>query len=165
VNWDLKSKIRLLTASDTSKFSIVTLFCLSPDWVYYATRIYNSILYIEGEKCMIFPKGKMSILSRSIYTIFFTVGSKNKKMMTNELSSFDEFNGISSCLDNTIRFLSQQSKKMKTRSGPAPGENFNSHSLFRAWGCFLCIQKLLLPRSASRRKRPFHTQKTLTSRT
>jgi hypothetical protein len=35
-------------------------------------------------------------------------------MMTNELSSFDEFNGISSCLDNTIRFLSQQSKKMKT---------------------------------------------------
>jgi hypothetical protein len=33
---------------------------------------------------------------------------KNKKMMTNELSSFDEFNGISSCLDNTIRFLSQQ---------------------------------------------------------
>jgi hypothetical protein len=59
----------------------------------------------------------MSILSRSIYTIFFTVGSrnstkisnfKNKKMMTNELSSFDEFNGISSCLDNTIRFLSQQ---------------------------------------------------------
>jgi hypothetical protein len=76
----------------------------------------NSILYIEGEKCM-------SILSRSIYTIFFTVGSrnstkisnfKNKKMMTNELSSFDEFNGISSCLDNTIRFLSQQSKKMKT---------------------------------------------------
>jgi hypothetical protein len=34
--------------------------------------------------------------------------------MTNELSSFDEFNGISSCLDNTIRFLSQQSKKMKT---------------------------------------------------
>jgi hypothetical protein len=65
----------------------------------------------------------MSILSRSIYTIFFTVGSrnsttisnfKNKKMMTNELSSFDEFNGISSCLDNTIRFLSQQSKKMKT---------------------------------------------------
>jgi hypothetical protein len=60
---------------------------------------------------MIFPKGKMSILSRSIYTIFFTVGSKNKKMMTNELSSFDEFNGISSCLDNTIRFLSQQSKK------------------------------------------------------
>jgi hypothetical protein len=59
----------------------------------------------------------------SIYTIFFTVGSrnstkisnfKNKKMMTNELSSFDEFNGISSCLDNTIRFLSQQSKKMKT---------------------------------------------------
>jgi hypothetical protein len=36
---------------------------------------------------------------------------KNKKMMTNELSSFDEFNGISSCLDNTIRFLSQQSKK------------------------------------------------------
>jgi hypothetical protein len=34
-------------------------------------------------------------------------------MMTNELSSFDEFNGISSCLD-TIRFLSQQSKKMKT---------------------------------------------------
>jgi hypothetical protein len=95
----------------------------------------NSILYIEGEKCMIFPKvqfvarglqsteGKMSILSRSIYTIFFTVGSrnstkisnfKNKKMMTNELSSVDEFNGISSCLDNTIRFLSQQSKKMKT---------------------------------------------------
>jgi hypothetical protein len=65
----------------------------------------------------------MSILSRSIYTIFFTVGSrnstkisnfKNKKMMTNELSSFDEFNGISSCLDNTIRFLSQHSKKMKT---------------------------------------------------
>jgi hypothetical protein len=65
----------------------------------------------------------MSILSRSIYTIFFTVGSrnstkisnfKNKKMMTNELSSFDEFNGIGSCLDNTIRFLSQQSKKMKT---------------------------------------------------
>jgi hypothetical protein len=63
----------------------------------------------------------MSILSRSIYTIFFTVGSrnstkishfKNKKMMTNELSSFDElFNGISSCLDNTIRFLSQLSKK------------------------------------------------------
>jgi hypothetical protein len=52
-----------------------------------------------------------------IYTIFFTVGSrnstkisnfKNKKMMTNKLSSFDEFNGISSCLDNTIRFLSQQ---------------------------------------------------------
>jgi hypothetical protein len=101
--------------------------------------VYYSILYIEGEKCMIFPKvqfvargrspratkhrGKMSILSRSIYTIFFTVGSrnstkisnfKNKKMMTNELSSFDEFNGISSCLDNTIRFLSQQSKKMKT---------------------------------------------------
>jgi hypothetical protein len=94
-----------------------------------------SILYIEGEKCMIRCKpegearglqsteGKMSILSRSIYTIFFTVGSrnstkisnfKNKKMMTNELSSFDEFNGISSCLDNTIRFLSQQSKKMKT---------------------------------------------------
>jgi hypothetical protein len=35
-------------------------------------------------------------------------------MMTNELSSFDEFNEISSCLDNTIRFLSQQSKKMKT---------------------------------------------------
>jgi hypothetical protein len=35
-------------------------------------------------------------------------------MMANELSSFDEFNGISSCLDNTIRFLSQQSKKMKT---------------------------------------------------
>jgi hypothetical protein len=35
---------------------------------------------------------------------------KNKKMMTNELSSFDEFNGISSCLDNTIRFLSQQMK-------------------------------------------------------
>jgi hypothetical protein len=34
--------------------------------------------------------------------------------MTNELSSFDEFNGISSCLDNTIRFLSQLSKKMKT---------------------------------------------------
>jgi hypothetical protein len=34
--------------------------------------------------------------------------------MTNELSSFDEFNGISSCLDNTIRFLLQQSKKMKT---------------------------------------------------
>jgi hypothetical protein len=34
--------------------------------------------------------------------------------MTHELSSFDEFNGISSCLDNTIRFLSQQSKKMKT---------------------------------------------------
>jgi hypothetical protein len=34
--------------------------------------------------------------------------------MTNELSSFDEFNGISSCLHNTIRFLSQQSKKMKT---------------------------------------------------
>jgi hypothetical protein len=33
--------------------------------------------------------------------------------MTNELSSFDEFNGISSCLDNTIRFLSQQSKKLK----------------------------------------------------
>jgi hypothetical protein len=41
----------------------------------------------------------MSILSRSIYTIFFTVGSrnstkisnfKNKKMMTNELSSFDD---------------------------------------------------------------------------
>jgi hypothetical protein len=68
-------------------------------------------------------EGKMSILSRSVYTIFFTVGSrnstkisnfKNKKMMTNELSSFDEFNGISSCLDNTIRFLSQQSKKMKT---------------------------------------------------
>jgi hypothetical protein len=58
-----------------------------------------------------------------IYTIFFTVGSrnstklsnfKNKKMMTNELSSFDEFNGITSCLDNTIRFLSQLSKKMKT---------------------------------------------------
>jgi hypothetical protein len=68
-------------------------------------------------------QGKMSILSRSIYTIFFTLGSrnstkisnfKNKKMMTNELSSFHEFNGISSCLDNTIRFLSQQSKKMKT---------------------------------------------------
>jgi hypothetical protein len=33
--------------------------------------------------------------------------------MTNELSSFDEFNGISSCLDNTIRFLSQLSKKWK----------------------------------------------------
>jgi hypothetical protein len=61
-------------------------------------------------------------LQKYIY-YFFTVGSrnstkisnfKNKKMMTNELSSFDEFNGISSCLDNTIRFLSQQSKKMKT---------------------------------------------------
>jgi hypothetical protein len=57
-------------------------------------------------------------LQKYIY-YFFTVGSrnstkisnfKNKKMMTNELSSFDEFNGISSCL----RFLSQQSKKMKT---------------------------------------------------
>jgi hypothetical protein len=34
--------------------------------------------------------------------------------MTNELSSFDEFNEISSCLDSTIRFLSQQSKEMKT---------------------------------------------------
>jgi hypothetical protein len=64
----------------------------------------------------------MSIL-RSIYTIFFTVVSrnstkisnfKNKKMMTNELLSFDEFNAISTCLDNTIRFLSQLSKKMKT---------------------------------------------------
>jgi hypothetical protein len=61
-------------------------------------------------------------LQKYIY-YFFTVGSrnntkisnfKNKKMMTNELSSFDQFNGISSCLDNTIRFLSQQSKKMKT---------------------------------------------------
>jgi hypothetical protein len=30
--------------------------------------------------------------------------------MTNELSSFDEFNGITSCLDDTIRFLSQLSK-------------------------------------------------------
>jgi hypothetical protein len=106
------------------------------EWVAFSNNLQelnNSILYIEGEKCMIFPKGearglqstegKMSILSRSIYTIFFTVGSrnstkisnfKNKKIMTNELSSFDEFNGISSCLDNTIRFLSQQSKKMKT---------------------------------------------------
>jgi hypothetical protein len=34
--------------------------------------------------------------------------------MTNELSSFDELNGISSCPDNTIRFLSELSKKMKT---------------------------------------------------
>jgi hypothetical protein len=31
--------------------------------------------------------------------------------MTNELSSFDEFNGISSCLDNTV-FVTK--KKMKT---------------------------------------------------
>jgi hypothetical protein len=30
---------------------------------------------------------------------------------------------------------------------------------------FLCIQRLILPRPSSRRKRPFHAQKTLSSRT
>jgi hypothetical protein len=54
-------------------------------------EIQNSTLYIEREKCMIFRKvqfvegearglqsteGKMSIFSRSIYTIFFMVGSR-----------------------------------------------------------------------------------------
>jgi hypothetical protein len=101
------------------------------------SREHNSILYIEGEKCMIFPKVQFVARGRSpratkhrgknehslqkyIYYFFHGRNStkisnfKNKKMMTNELSSFDEFNGISSCLDNTIRFLSQQSKKMKT---------------------------------------------------
>jgi hypothetical protein len=65
----------------------------------------------------------MSILSRSIYTIFFTVGSrnstkisnfKNKKMMTNELSSFDEFNGISVALTTQLDFCHNSQKKLNS---------------------------------------------------
>jgi hypothetical protein len=74
------------------------------------------------------------VLGDPVY-YFFTVGSrnstkisnfKNKKMMTNELSSFDEFNGISSCLDNTIRFLSQLSKKCSTSVTPLTSEKLIS---------------------------------------
>jgi hypothetical protein len=49
-----------------------------------------------------------------MYTIFFTVGNrnstkisnyKNKKIMTNELSSFDEFNGFYSILVNNRLYM------------------------------------------------------------